>query len=551
MTALELVDIKGLRIGYRTDARVSIEAVQGVDLSLHEGECLALVGESGSGKSSIGRALLGLAGDRARVTAERFQLLERDASGFDERAWRSVRGRQIGLVLQDALTALDPLRRIGDEIAEAVRAQRAVAGPSVRERVHELLERVHMPEPELRARQYPHELSGGQRQRALIAAALAGDPRILVADEPTASLDVTVQAALLDLFAELKARGTAILLISHDLGVVARLADRVSVLRDGVVVESGSVERILTEPQNTYTRALIDAVPRIDAERAEPAAAVALSLTGDESPPILATTGLTKSFRSPDGSSRRAVHGVDFAVRAGESVGVAGESGSGKTTLVRLLLGLLDPDVGPDGGQVLVDGRRWQDLARGQRRAARAGIQWVPQDPLGSFDPGHTVGRILAEALTVADVPRRERPARAAALLEQVGLDAEYRRRRPIELSGGQRQRVAIARALAPGPRVLLCDEPVSALDVTVQAQVLDLLDRLRAELGLALVFVSHDLAVIRRLCERVVVLADGCVVEEGPAVRVLDAPAHSVTRALVDAAPRLTTRREAPEAAA
>lgn len=562
MTALEgveepgrLVDIEGLHIGYRTDARVSVEAVRGVDLSLHAGECLALVGESGSGKSSIGRALLGLAGDRARVTAERFRLLDRDASGFDERTWRSVRGRRIGLVLQDALTALDPLRRVGDEIGEAVRAQRATAGPSVRERVHELLERVHMPEPELRARQYPHELSGGQRQRALIAAALAGDPRILVADEPTASLDVTVQAALLDLFAELKERGTAILLISHDLGVVARLADRVSVLRDGVVVENGPVDGILTNPQHTYTRALIDAVPRIDAERATPAVdlapALVLAKAEDESTSILAATGLTRSFRAPDGSSRRAVHGVDFAVRAGESVGVAGESGSGKTTLVRLLLGLLTPDAGPDGGQVLVDGRRWQDLARGQRRAARAGIQWVPQDPLGSFDPGHTVGRILAEALTVVGVPRRERPARAAALLEQVGLDTEYRRRRPIELSGGQRQRVAIARALAPGPRVLLCDEPVSALDVTVQAQVLDLLDRLRTELGLALVFVSHDLAVIRRLCERVVVLADGRVVEEGPAVRVLDAPAHSVTRALVDAVPRLTTRREAPEAAA
>lgn len=528
---------------------MSVEAVRGVDLQLHAGECLALVGESGSGKSSIGRALLGLAGDRARVTAERFRLLDRDASGFDERAWRSVRGREVGLVLQDALTALDPLRRIGDEIGEAVRAQRAGTGQSVRERVYELLERVHLPEPELRARQYPHELSGGQRQRALIAAALAGDPRILVADEPTASLDVTVQAALLDLFAELKARGTAILLISHDLGVVARLADRVSVLRDGVVVESGPVDNIVTEPQNTYTRALVDAAPRIDALGFDQIADEDES--EDETTPILATTGLTKSFRSPDGSYRRAVHGVDFAVRAGESVGVAGESGSGKTTLVRLLLGLLAPDAGPDGGQVLVDGRRWQEFARGQRRAARAGIQWVPQDPLGSFDPGHTVGRILAEALTVADVPSRERPARTAALLEQVGLDAEYRRRRPIELSGGQRQRVAVARALAPGPRVLLCDEPVSALDVTVQAQVLDLLDRLRAELGLALVFVSHDLAVIRRLCERVVVLADGRVVEEGPAVRVLDAPAHSVTRALVDAVPRLTTRREAPEAAA
>ena len=242
----------------------------------------------------------------------------------------------------------------------------------------------------------------------------------------------------------------------------------------------------------------------------------------------------------PDGGFRAAVREVDFDVRAGESVGVAGESGSGKTTLVRLLLGLLEPDPGPDGGALRVDGLAWDRLGARERRALRSGIQWVPQDPLGSFDPGHTVGRILAEALTVADVPRRERPRRAEALLEQVGLGPEYRRRRPIELSGGQRQRVAIARALAPGPRVLLCDEPVSALDVTVQAQVLDLLDRLRAESGLALVFVSHDLAVIRRLCERVVILADGRVVEQGPTARVLDAPTHPVTRALVEAVPRL-----------
>ncbi|WP_034261056.1 dipeptide ABC transporter ATP-binding protein [Actinospica robiniae] len=554
MTALSsaepLVEISGLRVTYRTETGAEVAAVRGVDLTLEAGQCVALVGESGSGKSSVGRSLLGLAGRRARVEAERFRLLGRDAAGFDERDWRGVRGRQVGLVPQDPLTALDPLRRIGDEIGEAVRLHHDLSRGRVRERVHELLERVHMPDPEMRARQYPHELSGGQRQRALIAATLAGDPRILVADEPTASLDVTVQAALLDLLAELKARGTPILLISHDLGVVARLADHVSVLQNGAVVESGPIERLLAEPRHPYARTLIEAVPRIDAPtREHPAAANAGNTEGAE--PILAAAGLTKSFRAPDGTPRRALRAVDFAVRPGESVGVAGESGSGKTTLVRLLLGLTEPDGGPEGGRVLIDGRGWRELDRRERLEVRSGVQWVPQDPLGSFDPGHTVGRVLSEALTVAWVPRRERPDRVAGLLAEVGLSAELRRRRPIELSGGQRQRVAIARALAPGPRVLLCDEPVSALDVTVQAQVLDLLEGLRRDLGLALVFVSHDLAVIRRLCERVVILADGRVVEEGPTARVLDAPAHCVTRALVDAVPRLTTRRGAPEAAA
>jgi peptide/nickel transport system ATP-binding protein len=546
MTEPALVDIRGLHVTYPAAARTGITAVRGVDLTLDAGECLALVGESGSGKSTVGRALLGLAGERARVEAGRLRLFDVDASGFDERAWRGVRGRQIGLVPQDALGGLDPLRRIGDEIGEAVRLHQSATRAQAAERVYELLDRVRMPEPALRARQYPHELSGGQRQRALIAAALAGDPRILVADEPTASLDVTVQAALLDLLAELKRRGTAILLISHDLGVVARLADRVSVLREGAVVETGPVERVLAFPRHPYTKALIDAVPRIDAAvetRGAPEDA-------GQGTAILAAVGLTKSFRSPDGTSRRALDALDFAVRAGESVGVVGESGSGKTTLVRLLLGLIEPDAGSGGSGVLIDGRAWGSLSAAERRAVRAGVQWVPQDPLGAFNPGHTVGRILAEALAVAGVPRRARAGRSVALLEQVGLGAEHRRRRPIELSGGQRQRVAIARALAPGPRVLLCDEPVSALDVTVQAQVLGLLDRLRAELGLALVFVSHDLAVIRRLCERVVILAEGRVVEEGPTARVLGAPAHSVTRALLDAVPRLTTRREAPEAA-
>ncbi|POM23657.1 Glutathione import ATP-binding protein GsiA [Actinomadura rubteroloni] len=517
-----LVEVAGLRVTFG-----DVAAVRDVSFTIRPGECVALVGESGSGKSVTARTLLGLTGDGADVRADTLRIGGADATGFTERRWRAVRGTEIGYVLQDALVSLDPLRPVGHEIAEALTLHRSLSRAERTARVVELLRAAGVPEPERRARQRPHELSGGLRQRALIASALACDPALLIADEPTTALDVTVQAQILRLLAERRAAGTALLLISHDLAVVAELADRVLVLKDGRVVEEGPVRDVLTAPGHPYTRTLLDAVP--NSPKPAPAR-----------PPgevVIAARGLVKDFKG-----RRAVDDVSFELRAGETLGIVGESGSGKTTTARLVLGLLDPDA----GEAAVDGRPWHRLTAKERRELRRHVQVVYQDPLGSFDPRFTVRRVLDEALEVGGTPRRARRDRAVELLERVGLDASVLDRRPLRLSGGQRQRVAIARALAPGPRVLVCDEPVSALDVSVQAQVLDLLAGLQDDLGVACLFISHHLGVIRRVSDRVLVLKDGRVVEAGAARRVLTEPRADYTRELLAAVPTLPSAEPA-----
>ncbi|MEZ7124926.1 ATP-binding cassette domain-containing protein [Nonomuraea sp. AD125B] len=394
----------------------------------------------------------------------------------------------------------------------------------------ELLDSVGVPEPELRAGQLPHELSGGLRQRALIAAALAAGPELIIADEPTTALDVTIQAQVLDLLARIKAEGTSLLVISHDLAVVARLADRVAVMKDGVIVEQGPTAQVLGEPAHDYTKRLLRAIP------AEHTKGTRLSGTAPDGgvPPrpvagevVLRARGVGKSF-----GGRAAVREVSFALRAAETLGIVGESGSGKTTTARIALGLTPPDT----GTVEIHGRPWTRGDRAQRRD----VQVVYQDTLASFDPRYTVAKVLAEALAVAGVPREHRRARSVELLELVGLGAEHLSRRPLKLSGGQRQRVAIARALAPSPSVIVCDEPVSALDVSVQAQVLDLLEDVQRETGVAYLFISHDLGVVHHLCDRVLVMKDGSVVEEGPVGTVFSEPAHPYTKELVAAIPRL-----------
>ncbi|GAA4822961.1 ABC transporter ATP-binding protein [Streptomyces ziwulingensis] len=538
----DLVRLEGLRVTFPGQPR---PAVDGVSLSVAPGECVALVGESGSGKSVTARALIGLAGARARVEARELTVAGTDASAFGERQWRAVRGRRIAMVFQDALVALDPLRTVGAEIAEAVRLHGAAGPDGTAARVVELLTRAGVPEPEARRAQYPHQLSGGLRQRALIASALAADPPLLVADEPTTALDAIVQAQILRLLGGLTASGRGLLLISHDLAAVAQLADRILVLRQGRVVESGPAERLLTEPRHAYTRMLLDAVPG-GGERAAPASPAAARTAprppGPATSPgrdgvvqtVLEGRDLVKSYGS-DG--RRALDGVSFTLRAGEALGVVGESGSGKTTLARVALGL----VRPDAGEVLLHGRPWSAPAERERRPRRASVQFVQQDPYASVDPRFTVGRIIGEAL-----PGLRRPARAergAELLRQVGLPPELLSRRPHQLSGGQRQRVAIARALAPGPEVLICDEPVSALDASVQAQVLRLLAGLRRETGIALLFITHDLAVVREVTERVLIMRRGSVVEEGGTDTILRAPGHPYTRELVASVPRLPVR--------
>jgi peptide/nickel transport system ATP-binding protein len=512
---MSVLRVRGLSV--EVDGRF---VVAGVDLEIAAGECLAIVGESGSGKSMTANALLGLSPRGARVGAEELTVGGVDTRGFTERDWRGLRGVRAGLVSQDALVSLDPLRRVGREVAEPIEVHEPGASAAeVGGRVIRMLERVSMPRPQSRARQYPHELSGGLRQRALIASALAAEPVLLIADEPTTALDVTVQTRILDLLEELNASGLALLLISHDLAVVARLADRIAVMKDGVIVETAATRELIEHPQHPYTRQLLAAQPR----PRETTAAI-------EGPTVLEARGLAKSYRMPGGEPLLAVDGVSLRLVAGSTVGIVGESGSGKSTLARLLMAT-EP---PDRGQVLLGGAPWSTLRERERRGSRGRIQLIDQDPFGAFDPRWEVRRILAEAIALGDTPRAARRQRAAELLAQVGLDESLLGRRAVELSGGQRQRVAIARALARDPEILVCDEPVSALDVSVQAQVLDLLVSLQREFGLAMVFISHDLGVIAHVSDEILVMSEGAVVESGPTARVLREPRHPFTRQLL-----------------
>ncbi|KJL46069.1 Glutathione import ATP-binding protein GsiA [Microbacterium hydrocarbonoxydans] len=488
------LDARGLRIAF-----AGVPVVDGVSLTVSPGECVAIVGESGAGKSLTARALLGLLPGEASVRAERLTVDGVDAGALNEHGWRRLRGSRIALVSQDALVSLDPLQRIGREVAEA---RRLHGLPAETEQVHALLRRVWMPEPERRARQYSHQLSGGLRQRALIASALSADPAVLVADEPTTALDATVQARILSLLREIADAGTAVLFISHDFAAVRRLADRVLVMRNGVVVEEGLVSEVLESPQHEYTRRLIDATRHSPRGVQEPAT--------DQ---VLVATGVTKRFGETE-----AVSEASFVVPQGRTLGIVGESGSGKTTLARIMVGVERPDAGE---------LRWAGAPR---------VQLVHQNPLGAFDPRWTIDRSLREALAAGGVPRALRSARVADLMREVDLDPALAARRPIALSGGQRQRAAIARALAAEPEVLVLDEPVSALDPSVRERVLQLLVRLQRERRLTMVFVSHDLDVVGAVADEVLVMQDGRIVEQGPTGAVFAAPQHPFTKELLAA---------------
>ncbi|MCG7311440.1 ABC transporter ATP-binding protein [Brachybacterium sp. ACRRE] len=545
-----------------------VEVVHDVSLTLRPGSCLGIVGESGSGKSVTARSLLGLNGERAAVRADRLEAAGTDLLGASDAQLRALRGRRIGYVLQDALVSLDPLRRVGAEIAEPLRVH-GVPRRAREGRVHELLAAAGVPEPELRARQLPSELSGGLRQRALIAAALALDPEVLIADEPTTALDVTVQAQILSLLEANLAAGRAIILISHDLAVVERLADEVLVMKDGRVVEQGPTSQVLSRPADPYTRRLLAAVPSArsrgsrlsdtpplelsarDRERlgARRAGARRPEADGDGAPaaeaPVLQVEHVSKRFRGPDGRERTVVDDVSFALAPGETLGIVGESGSGKSTTARIALALAEPSA----GRVLLDGEAWSGLRERRRRERRARISVVPQDPLGSFDPRWDVGRTIADALPAefgGSARSGARSRRVSELLEAVGLTAAHARRHPLTLSGGQRQRVAIARALATSPEILVLDEPVSALDVSIQAQVLDLLGDLQEALGTAHLFISHDLGVVHHVSDRVLVMQAGRVVEQGTADDVFFRPRHDYTRELVAALPHPTLQETA-----
>ncbi|MEV8589281.1 ABC transporter ATP-binding protein [Streptomyces sp. NPDC051180] len=526
-TPAPLVEVRDLTVEFdRHGARV--RAVDGLSFTLGEGRALALVGESGSGKSTVAGALLGLhRGTGARIGGSvRVGGVDVGTAGPGE--LRRLRGGIAAMVFQDPLSALDPYHAVGDQIAEVHRVHHPVSRKAARARAVEVLDRVGIPDAVRRSRSRPHEFSGGMRQRALLAMALACEPRLLVADEPTTALDVTVQAQILDLLHELRREtGTALLLVTHDVGVAAESVDDVLVMRAGREVERGPVSRLLGAPAEPYTRRLLAAVPRLDGPVRAPAEAGEV---------LLEAQGLRREF-GRGGKRVTAVDGVSLTVRAGETLGVVGESGSGKTTLGRMLVRLLDPT----GGRLRYGGREIGTLPERELRPLRHELQMVFQDPVASLNPRRSVGESIADPLRVAGERDETRiRGRVRELLDRVGLDPDRYTAYPHEFSGGQRQRVGIARALAASPRLIVCDEPVSALDVTTQAQVTALLAELQAELGLGLVFIAHDLAVVRQVSDRVAVMRAGRLVEEGTVEEVYGAPRDPYTRQLLAAVPSL-----------
>ncbi|MBS1692388.1 MAG: ABC transporter ATP-binding protein [Actinobacteria bacterium] len=531
-----LVDVKGLTVSFdtvRAGDGSALPVVADVDLTIRRGRVLAIVGESGSGKSVTARTLVGLCGRGSRFEATTFDVLGADARGYRESDWRMVRGAQIGFVLQDALTSLDPLRTVAAEVAEAMRLPRRRRAAAV----EDLLESVGIPDPPYRRRNYPHQLSGGLRQRALIASALAGRPDVLVADEPTTALDVTVQARILTLLRTLADDGRGVLLISHDLAVVSRVADDVMVMHNGRVVEHGPVAEVIGEPQHAYTRKLVAAVPGAGTRgrrlAAPDQAAPQRVSVGDQV--VAGVVGVGKYYRQGRRREFTAAEGVTFAIRRGEILGLVGESGSGKSTVARIVTGLLTPDT----GHVEIDGRRWSGR-RGHQSPRLGSVQLVAQDSVGSFDPRYTVGEIISETVALGHPGKAERDARIRTLLDLVHLPVGIVDRHPRSLSGGQRQRVSIARALGSDPELLVCDEAVSALDVSIQAQILDLLLEIRADRNTALLFISHDIGVVHHVADRVLVMHRGRIVEEGTADGVFGAPRDPYTRALLRAVPTL-----------
>ena len=512
----------------------TVRAVEELSFELAAGRALGIVGESGSGKSATALALLGLhRGTPARVTGE----ITVDGTALhtaSDQEIRRLRGSRIAMVFQDPLSSLDPYYSVGDQIAEVYRAHTGAARRAARVHAIEVLDRVGIEDAARRVDARPHEFSGGMRQRALIAMALACEPRVLVADEPTTALDVTVQAQILDLLSDLRAdTGMALVLVTHDFGVVASVADDVLVMKEGRAVEHGPATRVLSRPEALYTRSLISAVPRIDAPR--PVRNV------PSTDPLLRVEQVHKHFPAPGGfalrrmPALRAVDGASLEVRRGEALGIVGESGSGKTTLARMMVSLLEPT----SGRIVFDGEDLTALPERRLRPSRRDRQMVFQDPVASLNPRRTVGESVAEPLR-AHGERDERSIRRTVqrLLEDVGLETAHYDRFPHEFSGGQRQRIGIARALVLRPKLVVCDEPVSALDVTTQAQVVRLLADLREQLGLTLVFVSHDLAVVRQVSDRVVVMRHGQVVESADAETLYTNPQHPYTRTLLDAVP-------------
>ncbi|SJM66402.1 ABC transporter ATP-binding protein [Gulosibacter sp. 10] len=535
--AAPLLEVEHLAVDYHVAGRRN-HALRGVSFRIDRGERVALVGESGSGKTTTAHAVINLLHEAAEVVGGRIEFDGVDLRTRSKREWRSIRGARIGLVPQDPNVSLNPVRRIGEQIAEGLRIHGPVGRKEAQERAVELLERTGIPDPEQRAGQYPHELSGGQLQRVLIGAALAPGPELLIADEPTSALDVTVQKIILDrLDAEVAQSGASLLLVTHDLSVAAERADRILVFSQGEIVESGTPEQILGHARHPYTQRLVRAAPDFRASLEERPLRE-LEPANADAEPLLRIDRVSKTYRRGRGRRAReveALRGVSLDVRPGETVALVGESGSGKSTLSRVVLGIADADE----GSVRFAGRELFALSGGEHREVRQSLTLVYQSPFASLSPGLSVSRIVTEPLVNYGLePRSRLDAIAAELLDRVRLPRTFLDRLPAELSGGQRQRVAIARALSLNPELIVLDEPVSALDVTVQSQILDLLVETQERTGVSYLFITHDLAVVREIAHRVVVLSKGRVQESGPAEQILYSPRAEYTRRLIEAVP-------------
>ncbi|KYJ98510.1 ABC transporter ATP-binding protein [Microbacterium sp. CH1] len=552
-----LLSVEGLAVDFATMDGV-VHAVEGVDLEIRPGETVAIVGESGSGKSTTAMAIIGLLAGGGKVAAGSIKLDGRDISRASESELRSIRGRDIGLVPQDPMSNLNPVAKIGTQVAETLLAHGLATRQNVQSKVVEALTAAGLPDPERRAKQYPHEFSGGMRQRALIAIGLACKPRLLIADEPTSALDVTVQQTILDQIGEMtRELGTAVLLITHDLGLAAERAERVIVMHRGKVVEQGPARRILEDPQHPYTQSLVKAAPSVAVARLRPEAFVRDASTGSATQEGASTGSATHSESGSLSSSKGniveienltkvypvrgkhedfvAVDDVSLAIPRGETVAIVGESGSGKTTTARMLLKVIEPT----SGLIRYEGKDISTLSRAETKDFRQRVQPIFQDPYSSLNPMFTIERLIAEPLEFykrgSGADRRKR---VRQLLDDVALPQSMLRRYPSELSGGQRQRVAIARALALSPDLIVCDEPVSALDVLVQDQILRLLGDLQREYGLSYLFISHDLAVVRLISDYVCVMKDGKLVEAASSEEIFTNPRDPYTRRLLASIP-------------